>query len=107
VGRPTELLLGTLVPREAGFARRRVRLVQIGQAAGMTISLAAEQLRTSGLELTGAGSVAPEVVPAAAAQVWEWIAGGSVHGDVDEVPLRDVASAWERRPAGRRIVIVP
>lgn len=58
-GHPAELLLGTLVPREAGFARRRVRYVQIGPA-GPTISLAAEALRTSGLELSGQATLRPK-----------------------------------------------
>jgi NADPH2:quinone reductase len=106
-GHPTELLLGTIVPKEAGFARRRVRLVQIGQAAGPTIALDAEAVRTSGLELSGAGNIAPEVVPEAVRQVWDWIADGSLGIDVDRVPLEDVAGAWERTTEGRRIVIVP
>jgi NADPH:quinone reductase-like Zn-dependent oxidoreductase len=41
-GHPTELLLQTLVPKEAGFARHKTRLVQIGEAAGPTITLLAE-----------------------------------------------------------------
>jgi NADPH:quinone reductase-like Zn-dependent oxidoreductase len=106
-GRPTELLLDTLVPKEAGFARRRVRFVQIGQAAGATISLAADTLRTSGLELTGAGNIYPEFVPDAMKQTWEWIATGALHMDVHKVPLKDVAQAWEGSAEGTRIVIVP
>jgi len=105
-GRPTELLLDTLVPKEAGFARRRVRFFQIGQAAGPTISLAAATLRTSGLELTGAGNIPPEVVQEAMKQSWEWIREGALHVDVDKVPLKDVAQAWERSTEGTRTVIV-
>lgn len=55
-GHPTELLLETLIPRELSLARQRVRLVQIGEMAGPTISLAAAALRTSELEILGAGS---------------------------------------------------
>jgi NADPH:quinone reductase-like Zn-dependent oxidoreductase len=106
-GRPTELLLEALVPREAGFARRRVRLVQIGQAAGPTITLPADRLRTSGLELTGIGTVAPEVIAEALAQTWEWTRTGSLWMDLETVPLRDVARAWGRRTEGTRLVIVP
>jgi len=64
-GHPTELLLRTLVPKEAGFATHRTRFIQIGEAAGSTISLSAETLRTSGVEMTGAGNIPPEVVPEA------------------------------------------
>jgi NADPH:quinone reductase-like Zn-dependent oxidoreductase len=106
-GHPTELLLRTIVPKEAGFARRRIRMVQIGQAAGGTIALDAETVRTSGLELTGAGNVNPEVVPEALKQVWDWVADGSLGIDIDRVPLEDVADAWGRETEGRRIVIVP
>jgi NADPH:quinone reductase-like Zn-dependent oxidoreductase len=106
-GRPTELLLEALVPREAGFARRRVRLVQIGQAAGPTITLPADRLRTSGLELAGIGSVAPEAVARALAQTWDWTRAGSLRMDLETVPLRDVAQAWERQTKGARLVLVP
>src|SRR5262249_33591726 len=62
-GHPTELLLEALVPHELSFATHRVRLVQIGEMAGPTISLAAEALRTSGLEILGASSgTTPEAV---------------------------------------------
>ena len=50
-GRPTELLFKALTPSSAGFAKRRTRYVQLGQAADPAISLLAEALRTSGLEL--------------------------------------------------------
>jgi NADPH:quinone reductase-like Zn-dependent oxidoreductase len=106
-GRPTELLLQALVPRQAGFAPRRVRLVQIGQAAAPTITLPADRLRTSGLELTGIGSVAPEAVAEALARTWDWTRAGSLRMDLETVPLCNVAEAWERRTEGTRLVIVP
>lgn len=106
-GHPTELLLKTLVPKEAGFATHRTRLVQIGEAAGSTISLPAETLRTSGVEMTGAGNIDPAVIPEAVKQVWEWMGGHKLQIDVEEVPLKDIAQAWQRKPHGLRIVIVP
>jgi NADPH:quinone reductase-like Zn-dependent oxidoreductase len=106
-GRPTELLLKSIVPREVGFARRRVRLVQIGQAAGPTLALDAEAVRTSGLEITGAGSVPPEAVPEALKQVWSWVGEGKLHIDLDLVPLEEVTEVWARETEGRRVVIVP
>jgi NADPH:quinone reductase-like Zn-dependent oxidoreductase len=106
-GHPTELLLRTLVPKEVGFARRRIRLVQIGQSAGASISLAAETLRTSGLELTGVGKIPPEAVGDGMKRVWEWIKEKKLHIDVELVPLKDVAEAWTRKTAGKRLVVVP
>lgn len=41
-----------LVPRELSFATP-IRLVQVGESAGPTVILAAESLRTSGLEIFG------------------------------------------------------
>jgi NADPH2:quinone reductase len=106
-GHPTELLLKTLIPKEAGFAKHRTRLVQIGEAAGPTIALSAEMVRTSGVELTGAGGVSPEVVPQAVAQAWEWAATSRLKMDLTRVPLRDIAEAWERGVDGSRTVIMP
>lgn len=108
-GRPTELLLEALVPRELSFARHSIRLVQIGEMAGPTISLPAQALRTSGLELLGAGSgLTPEAVAAGTQQVWEWIKAGKLQADIEQVPLRDVESVWKRTDVhGKRFVLVP
>ena len=106
-GHPTELLLRTLVPKEAGFATHRTRFIQIGEAAGSTISLSAETLRTSGMEMTGAGNIPPEVVPEAVQQVWAWIQARQLQIDIEEVPLKEIAEAWQRQTEGKRIVIVP
>jgi len=106
-GRPTEILLQTLVPTQLGFAKRRVRLIQIGEMAGSSISLTAETLRTSGLEIYG-GIIPHDVIPEAIAQVWEFIKADRLHMDIDRVPLKDVQSTWEREDVhGKRIVIVP
>ena len=106
-GHPTELLLKTLVPKEAGFAVHKTRLVQIGEAAGPTIALSAEAVRTSGLEITGAGNVPPEAVPEALKQTWEWIATGKLSIDVEKVLLKDISKAWHQTTEGKRIVVIP
>jgi NADPH:quinone reductase-like Zn-dependent oxidoreductase len=106
-GHPTELLLRTLVPKEARLATHRTRLIQIGEAAGSTVSLSAEMLRTSGLEMTGVGNIPPEVVPEGMQQVWAWIQTRQLQIDIEEVPLLEIAEAWQRKTEGKRIVIVP
>lgn len=108
-GHPTELLIEALVPREISFAKHRVRLVQIGEVVGPKISLAAEALRTSGLEILGAGGgLTPESIAEGTQQVWEWIQAGKLQADIEQVPLKDVESAWKRTDVhGKRIVIVP
>jgi NADPH:quinone reductase-like Zn-dependent oxidoreductase len=93
-GRPTATLLKTLVPEKLAFARGRTRLVQIGEAAGSTITLPADALRTSGLEITGGGGgLTPEAVGEGTTQVWEWITAGNLQAEIEIVPLKDVERA--------------
>lgn len=108
-GHPTELLIEALVPRELSFAKQRVRLVQTGEMAGPTLSLAADALRTSGLEIMGAGGgLTPEAIAEGTGLVWEWIQAGKLQSDIEQVPLKEVASAWQRADLhGKRIVIIP
>jgi len=106
-GRPTELLLQALVPKQAGFVTHKTSLVQIGAAAGPTITLPAEALRTSGVRLTGAGEVPGEAVPEATKQIWEWMKEGKLTMDIEQVALKDVGEAWLRKTGGERIVLVP
>lgn len=106
-GHPTELLLQALVPKQARFVTHKTRLVQIGEAAGPTITLPAEALRTSGVRLTGAGDVPGEAVPEATKQIWEWMKEGKLTTDIEQVPLKDIGEAWERKTEGERIALVP
>jgi NADPH:quinone reductase-like Zn-dependent oxidoreductase len=108
-GHPTELLLKALTPHELGFAKRRTRLIQVGEMAGATISLPGEALRTSGLEIMGAGAgLTPEAMGEATQMVWDWLREGKLHLDIVQVPLSDIESAWQRTDLhGKRIVIVP
>ncbi|QPA32578.1 quinone oxidoreductase family protein [Thermaerobacillus caldiproteolyticus] len=108
-GRPTEILIKTFVPHELVPVSRRVRLVQIGEKAGSTISLSADALRTSGLEIFGgAAGWTPEAINEATNQVWAWIKEGKLSMDIETVPLKDIESVWKRTDfQGQRIVIVP
>jgi NADPH:quinone reductase-like Zn-dependent oxidoreductase len=108
-GRPTELLIASLVPEELAFAKHTIRLVQIGETAGPRISLPAAALRTSGLEIVGAGSgLTLEAVTESTSQVWEWIKAGKLHAEIERVPLKEVERAWKQADVhGKRVVIVP
>jgi hypothetical protein len=64
-------------------------------------------VRTSGLEITGAGNISPTVVPESMQQIWGWIKEGKLGIDIEKVPLKDIAEAWEGKTTGQRIVIVP
>jgi NADPH:quinone reductase-like Zn-dependent oxidoreductase len=108
-GRPTETLIKTLVPEKLAFARGRTRLVQIGEAAGAMITLSADALRTSGLEITGGGAgLIPEAIGEGTSQVWDWIKAGKLRAEIEVTPLKDVERAWKRGDLhGKRIVLVP
>lgn len=108
-GRPTEILIKTLIPHELVPVSRRVRLVQIGEKAGSTIPLPADALRTSGLEIYGAAAgITPESISEGTNQVWEWIKEGKLRMDIEKVPLNEIESVWKRTDyKGKRIVIVP
>jgi NADPH:quinone reductase-like Zn-dependent oxidoreductase len=106
-GHPAELLFKTITPQEAGFAKRRIRYVQIGQSAGAAITLLAEALRTSGLKMTGVGRIPPGVLPQSLKQIWTWVLDGTLTMEIEKIPLRDIATAWARKTKGQRIVIEP
>jgi NADPH2:quinone reductase len=106
-GHPAELLLKGLVPKQVGFASHRTRYIQIGQSAGEQITLPAESLRTSGLELMGIGKISPEVISAGVQQVWQWIKENKLDMDIEKVSLKDIATAWQQQTKGKRIVVLP
>jgi hypothetical protein len=55
-GRPTEILVRTLIPTSFGMMKP-TRLVQVGESAGPSLTVAAASLRTSGVEIYGAARV--------------------------------------------------
>lgn len=107
-GHPTDVLIKTLIPSALRLSKP-VRLVQIGEKAGTTISLSADSLRTSGLEIRGgAAGITPEAMGESTNQVWEWLKENKLHMDIEQVPLKDIESVWKRTDfQGKRIVIVP
>lgn len=107
-GRPTEILLRSLVPDSFAFPAP-TRIVQVGQAAGAELTVAAESLRTSGVELYGAArGLDPAAMGAAYQQVVAWQRAGELVFAVERVPLSDIGNAWRRTGLrGRRLVVVP
>jgi NADPH:quinone reductase-like Zn-dependent oxidoreductase len=107
-GRSTEILLRSLVPESFAF-RKPTRLIQIGESAGGELVLAAESLRTSGVEIYGAAKgFNPETMNEAYGQIVSWTRDGELTFDVVRVPLSDIESAWQRTDLrGSRLVVVP
>lgn len=107
-GRPTEILLRALVPRAFGFPKP-TRLIQIGESAGAGLTLAAESLRTSGVEIYGAAKgLGPQTIQEAYGRVVTWARSGELTFDVLTVPLSEIETAWRRTGLrGRRLVVLP
>jgi NADPH:quinone reductase-like Zn-dependent oxidoreductase len=107
-GRPTEILLRTLTPESFAFPKP-TRLIQVGEAAGSDLSVAAASLRTSGVEIYGASKgLDAESMVEVFGQIVAWTRSGELTFDLDEVPLSDIEAAWrETDRHGRRLVVLP
>jgi NADPH:quinone reductase-like Zn-dependent oxidoreductase len=107
-GRPTEILLRSLVPESFAFAKP-TRLIQVGESAGGALVLAAESLRTSGVEIYGAAKgLGPETMHEVYGQIVTWAQSGELTFDVVKVPLSDIETAWQRTDLrGSRLVVMP
>lgn len=107
-GRPTEILLRSLVPESFAFPKP-TRVIQVGEAAGSTLALAAESLRTSGVEIYGAAKgLGPDTMGEVYGQIVRWARSGELTFDVETVPLSDVEAAWQRTDLrGKRLVVLP
>jgi NADPH2:quinone reductase len=110
-GPTTEALLAAIARRDLKQASCRVRLVEVGETAGPTISLAAAVLRSSRLEILGAGSgnavATPGIWIEAIRQLMSNIGCGTLRIDTEQVPLCEVENAWHQEQHGRRAVIIP
>lgn len=107
-GRPTEILLRSLVPDSFAFPKP-TRVIQVGESAGSTLTVAAESLRTSGVEIYGAAKgLGPQTMGEVYGQIVTWARSGELTFDVEKVPLSDIETAWQRTDLrGRRLVVVP
>jgi NADPH:quinone reductase-like Zn-dependent oxidoreductase len=107
-GRPTEILLRSLSPKSFTFPKP-TRLIQIGESAGAELVLAAESLRTSGVEICGAAKgLSPQTMDEVYSQVVTWTQSGELTFEVVKVPLSDIETAWQRTDLrGSRLVVVP
>jgi len=89
-GPPTEVLLAAIARKDFNPAKSRVRLVEVGDSAGTTISLPAAVLRSSRLEILGAGSgnapAIPEIWVEAIRRLMSHVACGALRIDTERVP---------------------
>jgi NADPH:quinone reductase-like Zn-dependent oxidoreductase len=110
-GAPTEALLAAITRRDLNPSTSRIRLVEVGESAGPTITLAAGALRGSRLEILGAGSgnapASPEIWLEAVRRLLSNVASGKLRIDTTRVPLSEIEGAWRQEQNGRRAVIIP
>jgi NADPH2:quinone reductase len=109
-GHPTEVLIGTLIRRDAEGRSLRTRLVEVGAMAGPDVALPAAALRSAGLEIVGMGTGTAggrDGVAAAIGEFYELVRTGAIRMDVERVPLDRVAEVWHREHGGRRLVLIP
>lgn len=110
-GTPTEALLAAITRKDFAAAASRIRLVQVGESAASHISLPAAVLRSTRLEILGAGSGSAPALRDAWSEAIQWLLGNVVRGtlkiETEQVPLAEVESAWGREWHGRRAVIIP
>ena len=107
-GRPTEILVRSLIPDSFAFPKP-TRVIQVGEAAGATLSLTADSLRTSGVEIYGAAKgLDPQTMGEVYGQIVEWTRSGQLIFDLEKVPLTGIEAAWRRTDLrGKRLVVLP
>ncbi len=107
-GRPVEVFLAAITRKEFTVVTSEARLVQVGESAGPTISLAAAVLRSTPLTILGTAGIPPRNVLVDALQkVMAHAAKAELHVDTERVALADIEKAWQRDQQGRRLVVIP
>jgi NADPH:quinone reductase-like Zn-dependent oxidoreductase len=107
-GHSAECILTAAKGRGAPEGERRIRYVQIGSISGDAISLKAELLRSSGLELMGSGlgSLSASAIVESLRRMYDVAASAGLKIETEAVPLAGVEAAWGRAESGRRMVFV-
>jgi NADPH:quinone reductase-like Zn-dependent oxidoreductase len=107
-GAPAEAFVAATIGRATGKAQPRIRFVQVGTSAGLTINLPGAALRSSGLELlgTGLGALSNQELLACISELFRvWTAAG-FRVETQATPLADVTAAWNRGGGARTVFTV-
>lgn len=104
-GAPAEALLDAIAQKGLEHQTRRLRYIQIGSAAGPTITLPGATLRSSGLELLGSGfgSVPIDRIFAALAVFLQEAAREPFRIEIQTAPLSDVERLWNEKTDARLV----
>ena len=107
-GRPTEALLEAITGNEFAIAESAIRLVEVGESAGSTITLPAAVLRSTALTILGTGGTPSwDILTDAFQQVMNSVARGTLRINTERVPLTEIEDAWERDAHTHRLVVIP
>ena len=108
-GAPAEAALEAVTQRGLSHGSARIRFVQVGSSAGPTISLSAESLRSSGLEVMGSGfgSVSIERIFRSLAAFLQEATREPFQIRTQVAPLAEVESLWNTPESGARLVFQP
>ncbi|OLR92363.1 quinone oxidoreductase family protein [Actinokineospora bangkokensis] len=86
------------------------RLAQVGDRAGGTITVPSQVMRSTGAAVFGfmPTHAGPRVMAESYRRLLGWGAAGELDVRVEELPLSEVAAAWERERTSRhKLVLVP
>jgi len=108
-GHPAESVMEAISQKGLRIASSRVRYVQIGASAGNPISLRADTLRSSRLELLGSGfgSASLDEIWQALAEFFKVAVQNPFQYNTRTAPLRDIEALWNTPEQGVRLVFQP
>jgi NADPH:quinone reductase-like Zn-dependent oxidoreductase len=107
-GRPTETFLAAITSKAFSEIGSEIRLVQVGESAGPSISLPAAVLRSTALTILGtAGIPSRDVLTEALQRVLAYAADGQIQIETKRIPLSEIAAVWAQTQTGPRIVLIP
>jgi NADPH:quinone reductase-like Zn-dependent oxidoreductase len=108
-GPSAEAILAAAAGHGAREGEPRIRFVQIGSISGNTITLPAQLLRSSGVELLGSGlgSLSAQAILQSLSTMFAAASKVRFAIDIDPVPLNKVEEAWTRKGEERRVVFIP
>jgi NADPH2:quinone reductase len=108
-GAPAEAALEAMTQKGPSHGSARIRFVQVGSSAGPRVSLPAESLRSSGLEIMGSGlgSVAIERIFRSLANFLQEVAREPFQIKTTVAPLSQVELLWNAPEQGARLVFQP
>jgi NADPH:quinone reductase-like Zn-dependent oxidoreductase len=108
-GPSAELILKAAAAHGSPQGEPRIRFVQVGSISGNAITLPAQLLRSSGVELIGSGlgSLSAQQILQSLTKMFAAVTKVHFAIDIHPVPLAQVEEAWTWKDDGRRIVFIP